>query len=119
MGCNKVDLETATISLAAALAEWDDRMRKIFKYEYNPEQGLVKVDVNVRGIMKTIVLFDFLPVSYKGTTLIYAKQSADKAFWGPFLEKAFAKVNGNYQSLKGGFMDEAFNFLTNAPSKTF
>jgi hypothetical protein len=32
------------------------------------------------------------------------------------MEKAYAKINGNYEQLVGGFPTEGMKFLTNAPS---
>jgi hypothetical protein len=39
--------------------------------------------------------------------------------WGPLLEKAWAKVNGNYETISGGFGMEPFTFLTNVPSRYY
>ena len=37
--------------------------------------------------------------------------------WVLLLEKAFAKVHGNYHNLKGGFLNEALLDLTGCPTK--
>ena len=37
--------------------------------------------------------------------------------WGPVLEKAYAKVHGSYSTLHGGFISEAFQDLTGAPTE--
>jgi calpain-15 len=39
--------------------------------------------------------------------------------WGPFLEKAWAKVSGNYEVVEGGWGHEAIRFITGAPTSSF
>ena len=39
--------------------------------------------------------------------------------WGPLLEKAWAKVNGNFERIEAGYGLEAFSFLTNSPSRYY
>lgn len=50
---------------------------------------------------------------------MFANPSPDKELWGPFLEKAWAKVSGNYEVTEAGWTSEAMRFLTNAPSTTY
>ena len=51
--------------------------------------------------------------------MIFANPSPDKELWGPFLEKAWAKVSGNYEVTESGWTAEAMRFLTNAPSTDY
>lgn len=37
----------------------------------------------------------------------------------PFLEKAYAKINGNYEAIGAGWQSEAFRTLNGAPTKFF
>lgn len=65
---------------------------------------------------------DYLPwygSSTTSTTLLFAKYSSDYAFWGPFIEKAWAKASGNYEFTEAGWPSEAMRFLTGAPSYTY
>ena len=39
--------------------------------------------------------------------------------WGPLLEKVWAKVNGNFERIIGGYGREAFSFISNVPSRHF
>lgn len=47
---------------------------------------------------------------------MYSKPGWDGSTWGPLLEKAWAKVNGNYENIEAGSPSEGVKFLTNAPS---
>jgi hypothetical protein len=47
---------------------------------------------------------------------MFAKTSPDGGWWLPLLEKAYAKVNINYERLGLGWMSEAVKVLTGAPS---
>ena len=47
---------------------------------------------------------------------VYAKPSADKAIYGPILEKAFAKYHGNYVHIVGGDPKVAVKTLYGAPA---
>ena len=46
---------------------------------------------------------------------MYATPSADKAIYGPILEKAFAKYHGNYAHIVGGDPKTAIKTLYGAP----
>ena len=48
---------------------------------------------------------------------MFARQNhEDASWWIPILEKAYAKINGNYERLGLGWMSEAMRVLTGAPS---
>lgn len=67
------------------------------------------------GKPTVVVVDDYLPFDSYGRTL-YDHESADKAIWGPLMEKVWAKVNGNYDNIVGGNSQEAFGLLLGAPS---
>ncbi|KAF9038122.1 hypothetical protein BJ165DRAFT_1408041 [Panaeolus papilionaceus] len=54
-----------------------------------------------------------------GKTLYFAKSGASGETWVPLIEKAYAKLHGNYSSLKGGEEAEAIEDLTGGVSTTF
>jgi hypothetical protein len=75
----------------------------------------------VLGVRKTISLDDYLPFRKTSSgaissSLSFVQPSPAGELWGPFLEKAFAKLSGNYEVIEGGWMAEAMFFLTDAPS---
>jgi len=70
------------------------------------------------GIPVTVTVDDYLPFwasSWSGTDLIFAKKSSDGALWAPILEKAAAKLFGNYEILEAGNMGPAIQTLTGSP----
>lgn len=49
-----------------------------------------------------------------------AEVPSDGSYWGPLLEKAWAKTVGNYEIAGfGGSTTETTNFYTNTPSATY
>ena len=80
--------------------------------------GIIAIQAYVLGLRKTIYIDDYLPFYTSSTTLVFAGKSDDGELWAPFLEKAWAKANGNYQSIVGGWPSESMRFITGAPSIT-
>ena len=39
--------------------------------------------------------------------------------WGPIIEKAYAKMNGNYEFVNGGFVENGIRTLVGAPVFTY
>ena len=68
----------------------------------------------IRGKPWTIVVDDIF-LHYKLTGLKSALVGDDKSLWGPILEKAFAKVKGNYAASDLGLLKNGIRALTGAP----
>ncbi|CDW73061.1 calpain family cysteine protease containing protein [Stylonychia lemnae] len=94
---------------AASVAEDDQRFKQIFVNELN----------NKAGIPTIITVDDYLPVTTSGTKSIFAQIGKDGSMWVSLLEKAWAKLNGNYERIGGGFGQEPVSFLTNSPSRFY
>lgn len=61
-----------------------------------------------------ITIDDYLPFAYG--SLILERTNPNNNFWAQLFEKAYAKVNGNYDMVNYGWQSEALRFVTGAPT---
>jgi hypothetical protein len=105
------------MSSAAAVGEFEKRLSEAFVTKTYNTEGIIAINTHVLGLKKTIYLDDYLPFwSSTSSYLAFAQPSTNKELWGPFIEKAWAKVSGNYEITEGGWASEAVRFITNSPS---
>ena len=93
-------------------------MKKIFLTQTYNKAGIFALKVFIRGKETTVVVDDFLP--YYGATgndLLFDSVNQGEGIWAAVLEKAWAKVNGNYENINYGWQVESFYALTGAPGK--
>ncbi|CDW73607.1 calpain family cysteine protease containing protein [Stylonychia lemnae] len=99
-----------------SVAEVDARFKKIFVNQKNNAAGLFAFNVFIKGAPTVVVVDSLIPIKTSKTPL-FATIGTDQSYWGALIEKAWAKVNGNYEKIGSGYNNEGVEFLTNAPSK--
>jgi calpain-15 len=78
--------------------------------------GVYAARICWKGVWKEVVIDDFFPVDDK--LPIFSHSACDET-WVLIMEKAWAKLHGNYAKIDGGFAREPLHDLTGAPSKTY
>lgn len=71
------------------------------------------------GVPISITVDDFVHMTDKQDRTVFADIGKDKSLWAPILEKAFAKMHGNFEAIVGGFSPSAIYQLTGSPFRTY
>mmetsp|Transcript_44735 Transcript_44735/g.104230 ORF Transcript_44735/g.104230 Transcript_44735/m.104230 type:complete len:501 (-) Transcript_44735:90-1592(-) len=109
------------VSSFAAIAEYPDRVRSLFKQSALTDDG--KYDIRLYDPLAeewtVVTIDDRLPFwkkpGYHGD-LCFAKVTKENEFWTCLLEKAVAKFVKSFHRLDGGFEAMAMEMLTGKPS---
>jgi len=101
---------------ASAVAEVPNRLEKVFLNNSLSSNGIYGFQFYVLGVPTTITIDDHMPLDSSGNA-VFAKVSDDGALWGPLLEKAFAKLHGNYEAIISGDPAYSIDVLTGAPAE--
>ena len=105
------------LSAIGSLCSYSDFFDKLFHIKEISDEHLYGIYLYINGKWKLVLIDDFFPYN---TNSDYVKElcfgtCCQKELWVSLLEKAWAKVNGNYARIGcRGFSKEAFDVLTEA-----
>jgi len=102
------------ICVLSSIAEYPHRVEKMFKTKELNDEGIVAMELFIKGRPEVITMDDRLP--YGTSAPLFLRETTDHAYWAHMAEKMFAKVNVNYEHIGWGWMNEAFYIFTGAPS---
>ena len=98
----------------ATVAERPSFVERLFVTKEFNEHGAYRVKICKNGEWVTVTVDDYFPCFPLGNP-IFSRNHGNE-LWCLILEKAYAKVHGNYFSLRGGFAHEALLDLTGCPT---
>jgi len=99
------------ISAISAICDYPGLIKKIFiNKEYNPD-GYYTLILFIDGEFQIIYLDDYFPCM-KGTNIPYFLKVNNFNIWPLLLEKAWAKINNNYQNTLSGWPNDIFRAFT-------
>lgn len=99
------------LSALAALAKYPKMIRGLFKTDKLNENGYYEIVLHIDGKPQIVVIDDYIPCYGTFHMPCFAKPNGSE-IWALLMEKAFAKVNGGYLNIIGGFERESFEILT-------
>jgi len=115
------------LSALSVLAEQRKFIKRLFHSKHVSPVGCYSIWLCDSGEWKNIIIDDYIPcieseeAEEEGEKKIVPSFSKNKSndIWVVLLEKAFAKLFGNYHNIDGGCLSEAMSVLTGAPTKFF
>ena len=107
------------LSAIGALCKFPKLLENLFLFKEKTKEHIYGIYFYINGIKKLVLIDDFLPcLSKKGYKNFTMGQSVENEIWVSLIEKAFAKINGNYIRIgTGGSPHEVFDVCTEAYSE--
>ena len=108
------------LSAISSLCKYPKLIEKLFFFKEKSDEHCYGCYFRINGIWKLVLLDDFIPC-YKdsfGNNFSFSHTNGNE-LWVILLEKAWAKLNGNYARIIGGDPHEIFEVLTNAYCEKF
>jgi len=97
------------LSAIACLSARDKLVDKLFTY-HDAAKGLYVVRFYKNGVYQDVTIDDYFPVKY--SQCAFASSGKKTEAWVQALEKAYAKLHGSYDSIEGGFVNDALVDMT-------
>ena len=100
----------------AAIAEFPSLVKNIVLTQTKNVAGIFGVKLYILGRPYVISVDDSLLYVNQTGKPVFAQLSDDgTAIWGAVVEKAYAKVIGNYYKTNGGYLQNGLRVLTGSP----
>jgi hypothetical protein len=83
------------------MAQTPARIKKAFINTAYSNEGLFAVNLYIKGKPVVVTIDDYVP--FWNNNLLFNRKTTNGDFWPILLEKAWAKVNGNYENINWGW----------------
>ena len=105
------------LSAVAALCKFPKLIERLFYIKEKSAEHCYGCYYRVNGIWKLVIIDDYIPCYGSwGKNFAFTSTNGNE-LWVILLEKAWAKLNGNYAKTIGGEPHEVFDVITNAYSE--
>ena len=101
----------------ASLAERPKLVENLFITKEKNQEGVYRIKFCKNGEWVEVTVDDYFPCLPKGTPMF--SRANGNEMWVLLVEKAYAKLHGNYFTLRGGFANEGMIDLTGCPSTNY
>ena len=108
------------LSAIAALCKFPTLIKKLFYFKEKSQEHCYGVYLRINGKWELVLVDDYIPCYGDGVRygMNFAFSSTNGyELWVILLEKAWAKINGNYAKIIGGEPHEVFDVITDAYSE--
>ena len=106
------------MSSLAAMTNIPQLICQLFRSFQINKNGCYEIGLNIEGEWQIVLLDDYFPCSKTTKIPIFAKPNGPE-LWAMLLEKAWAKINGGYLNITGGYASEVLSVFTSFPIETF
>jgi hypothetical protein len=106
------------LSVLGSLCKFPKMVEKLFYFKEKTKEHIYGIYFYINGHKKLVLIDDYLPYVGVGFKQFAMSKSEENEIWVALMEKAWAKINGNYIRIGcGGSPNEAFDVLTEAYSE--
>ena len=101
----------------ASLAERPKLVENLFITDKKNSEGIYRIKFCKNGVWTEVTVDDYIPCTPFGGPMF--SRAHGNEMWVLLIEKAYAKLHGNYYTLRGGFANEGMIDLTGCPSTNY
>ena len=106
------------LSVLGSLCKFPQLIESLFYFKEKTKEHIYGIYFYINGHKKLVLIDDFLPYIGIGFKQFAMSKSEENEIWVALIEKAWAKINGNYIRIGcGGSPNEVFDVLTEAYSE--
>ena len=106
------------LSSLASLAQNPARIRGLFMTTKQNDEGIYCLRMCHEGIWRAVAVDDYFPCLADGSGPAFSQSKpGENELWVLLLEKAWAKLYGNYERIEAGLTRDVLGDLTGAPTK--
>jgi hypothetical protein len=102
------------MSSMAALTEYPQLIYQLFRNFTKSDNGYFEIGARIDGKWQIVIVDDYFPCFRKTNQPIFAKPRGSE-LWVMLLEKVWAKINGGYLNITGGWATEVLQCFTSFP----